>query len=149
MSNNGNGNSPEPIMGNKNCLGRARSAETRAKIGAKMLGNTNGRHRTPENREKLRVAFSGENNPNWNGGKTVAHGYVSILRPNHPCANVYGYVLEHRLVMEACLGRTLLPTEVVHHGPGGPGDNRIGNLVLCQNQASHRAIHGGEIYLPW
>ncbi|MFA5377638.1 MAG: HNH endonuclease [Dehalococcoidia bacterium] len=81
-------------------------------------------------------------NPNWKGGRAKhSAGYIKILIPNHPHACSRGYVLEHRLVMEAHLGRTLLPTEIVHHINGMPGDNRIENLMLFHGVGEHVSYH--------
>jgi len=79
---------------------------------------------------------------NWKGGKSIKRegGYVLIWCPNHPYAKS-GYVLEHRLVMEAHLGRVLLPTEIVHHINQIHSDNRIENLMLFANGGLHRNFH--------
>ena len=47
---------------------------------------------------------------------------------------------EHRLVMEAHLGRRLEPWELVHHRNGNTADNRLENLEI-QNWAQHTADH--------
>ena len=47
---------------------------------------------------------------------------------------------QHRMIMEAHLGRKLLTTEHVHHLNGDRGDNRIENLVVM-SQTEHAKLH--------
>lgn len=57
-------------------------------------------------------------------------GYYLVRMPDHPNANVNGYIHEHRLVYSQFLGRPLLPGENVHHKNGDLSDNRLENLEL-------------------
>lgn len=92
----------------------------------------------PENLEVIsqsehgKLHCTGENNPNWNGGRYKQAGVVFIRAPeNHPYARK-GYIQEHRLVMEQHLGRHLkpYPEEQIIHINGLNDDNRIENLEL-------------------
>jgi hypothetical protein len=71
----------------------------------------------------------------WEGGR----GYVRVRAPKgYPNADAYGFVLEHRLVMEHRLGRYLNEWEVVHHKNGIRGDNRIENLELLDGRDPYK-----------
>lgn len=75
----------------------------------------------------------GPANPNWGGGRTITKsGYVLVKYPSHPAADVRGYVYEHRLVMEATLGRYLRAGERVRHNDRNPGNNSPLNLTLVR-----------------
>lgn len=83
---------------------------------------------------------SGPGHPNWAGGRLIdKDGYVLVYCPGHPAARAprRSYVLEHRLVMEAHLGRSLGPEEVVHHRNRDKQDNRLENLSLYHSNADH------------
>lgn len=85
----------------------------------------------------------GHLNSNWRGGRIrggVDGRYWMRHAPDHPAANPNGYVLEHRLVMEAQLGRPLTADEVVHHVNGDTTDNRDENLVVM-SRSDHTRYH--------
>ena len=69
------------------------------------------------------------------GGKyTTVQGYIAVKQSDGR------YVLEHRILMEAKLGRKLLPNEQVHHINGNKQDNREENLVVITN-SEHQHLH--------
>jgi len=87
----------------------------------------------------------GDKHPLWKGGRAkMTGGYIGVLIPEHPDANVNGRVLEHRLVMEKKLGRRLVHYEEVHHRNGIKTDNRPENLELVLKYK-----HQGEIQCPY
>jgi len=82
--------------------------------------------------------WGGENHPRWKDGKfRDKSGYIYILRPKHPFCNCRGYIMEHRLMVEAQIGRYLLPTEICHHINGIKTDNCPQNLMVFVNHSAH------------
>jgi hypothetical protein len=75
----------------------------------------------------------------WKGGRIISEqGYVLLRIPEHPRADVRGYVREHVLIAERSLGRPLPPEAVVHHLGGKTENHRI---VICENRSYHFEIH--------
>jgi len=112
---------------------------------AKMKKSLTGRKLSPEHKakviKKLALYKKGQQNPNWKGGRTISNrGYIWIKKIDHPYKNSQGYVSEHRLVMEAKLGRYLLPIEHIHHINEIKTDNRIENLRIVSNE-EHMRLH--------
>jgi hypothetical protein len=79
----------------------------------------------------------GPANSAWKGGRRIRRdGYVVLWTPN-------GERLEHQCVMEQCLGRALLPTEIVHHLDGNKQNNSIENLIVT-TQSEHSRLHAAQ-----
>jgi len=72
-----------------------------------------------------------------------SRGYRLIKKRDHPYATKAGWVREHRLVMEAHLGRYLREDEWVHHINHIKADNRLENLKLFDNHKHHVRIDMG------
>lgn len=79
---------------------------------------------------------------NYKGGRSLSsHGFVRIVKKDHPRAMDGMYVYEHILVAERALGRYLPLGVIVHHHDENRQNNDSYNLVICQNNAYHRLLH--------
>jgi hypothetical protein len=87
--------------------------------------------------------YCGENNPNWNGGKTIRpDGYVHVLVDGyHHRKNDRGYVMEHIMVVESVIGKEFKHPNRIHHINGNRSDNRKENLVVCEDERYHQLLH--------
>jgi len=90
--------------------------------------------------------LQGQNNPAWRGGVTFfkTHGnytgvrYVRAPEWAKPMARSDGYIMEHRLVMAAWMGRLLSRAEVVNHIDHNPSNNARSNLELWPTNGDHK-----------
>lgn len=92
-----------------------------------------------KSRIKLRARGApGERNGSWKGGRRIdEQGYILVYMPDHPFAAANGCVREHRLIVEAAIGRYLTESEIVHHRDDDPSNNAIDNLLLYESNAAH------------
>ena len=114
--------------------GRSLSAETKIKLSISHKGKKH----TDESKKKMSKAKIGKDSPKWKGGRVFdVNGYVVIQQRHHFSERK----LEHRIIMEKLIGRSLFKEEVVHHINKNPSDNRPENLILFNNQAEHVKYH--------
>lgn len=109
----------------------------RTKSEAAILAYAKGRRRAFRDHNRV-----GPDNPNWKGGRwSDKNGYVWVRCGGHPHATTHGsYVLKHRLVMEAHLGRYLDRDELVHHVNEIVSDNSLQNLRIM-SRSEHSSYH--------
>lgn len=70
---------------------------------------------------------------------TTTQGYIAV-KTHGVNSDSAGYELEHRVLMEKHINRTLTKNEHVHHINGIKTDNRIENLVVLTN-SNHQRKH--------
>lgn len=77
----------------------------------------------------------------YTGGHTVVSGgYIFELCPDHPKANRFGFVAQHRLVVERHQGHYIPDGLQVHHIDHVKTNNSIENLHLC-TRSEHMKLH--------
>ncbi len=114
-----------------------------AGVAIRTLSEANkGKRRTPETRERMREAQRQiRADPEKSAAKRVKVSRTKLNGSNGTITNKgyrrvldlrtdKGSILEHRLVMEAKLGRAMLPHETIHHKNGDKADNEPSNLEL-------------------
>jgi len=82
----------------------------------------------------------GDKSSKWKGKFINHNGYTMVYCPNHPYA-ISSRVYQHRLKIEKCIGRYLLPEEDTHHLNGIKTDNKLRNLMAFSNHSAHIRFH--------
>ena len=72
--------------------------------------------------------------------KKRTDGYIAVYYPEHPKSTKDGYIMEHVLIIEKCIGRHLKDNECVHHTNAIRNDNRLENLKFM-TKSEHAAYH--------
>lgn len=84
--------------------------------------------------------ISGHQSRRPHKNRYISNGRWYIWVPGHSKATSRGFVLEHVILAEKALGRSLPDGVEVHHADGNKSIN-IGNLVICQSKEYHQLLH--------
>lgn len=87
---------------------------------------------------KHRATLSGNKAYAWKCGSSNTDGYKEVFMGTHAFPR---YRLEHHLIMEKKIGRSIKKGEVVHHIDGNKLNNSEDNLVLIRHASAHRRLH--------
>jgi hypothetical protein len=118
-------------------MGHPVSKETREKLRKFFKGKPISK----EHKQNIGKSKTGDKNAMWKGGKYLdSYGYYKVWAPTHPFKDYWGYVFEHRLVMEKHIGRYLPRDKLVHHINEIKTDNRIENLQVM-TRIEHSKYH--------
>jgi len=72
-----------------------------------------------------------------------SRGYARIKMICHPRRDIRtGYVYEHIVAAEICLGRPLNIGEIVHHHDEDKSNSHYSNLLVFPSQSDHAKFHG-------
>lgn len=83
--------------------------------------------------------------PPYKGGRTVQYnGYVWEFLPGHHLQNLWGWVPQHRLVVEDKVGRRIQKGEHVHHKDECRTNNHPDNLAVLTRTAHLRHHNWGK-----
>lgn len=84
--------------------------------------------------------------PSYKGGHTTLYGqYIFEFSPGHHLQNMWGFVAQHRLVVEDKIGRQLQDGEHVHHIDEVKTNNDPENLQVM-SLSDHRKLHGKKMH---
>ena len=72
------------------------------------------------------------------------NGRLYVHRPNHPYANLRGFISNARAVIEDTISKNLSERMIPHHVDGDPSNDKNNNLVACEDLAYHNLIHARE-----